>query len=146
MLNFTEYYSLRDNGFEYVSSLSLYNICITLDAFPGISTLSFLNSYSQQKYPIIAMSLYDLDSIFYLFQPEQIVEYFKFRVECIKNGIYGISEIYYIGAFLAKVMEGCIKLNKNKIPREYALYADYIIKKVRKNFMHIRMWIVIWRN
>ena len=134
MLNFTEYYSLRDNGFEYVSSLSLYNICITLDAFPGISTLSFLNSYSQQKYPIIAMSLYDLDSIFYLFQPEQIVEYFKFRVECIKNGIYGISEIYYIGAFLAKVMEGCIKLNKNKIPREYALYADYIIKKSKKEF------------
>ena len=75
------------------------------------------------------MSLYDLDIIFYLFQQKHIVEYFKFRMQCIKNGIYGVSEIYYIGAYLAKVMEGSIKLNNNKIPREYALYADYVIKR-----------------
>ena len=100
--------------------------------FPGISTLSYLKSYSEQNLPIIAMSLYDLDIIFYLFQQKHIVEYFKFRVQCIKNGIYGVSEIYYIGAYLAKVMEGSIKLNNNKIPREYALYADYIIKKSKR--------------
>ena len=53
-------------------------------------------------------------------------------MQCIKNGIYGVSEIYYIGAYLAKVMEGSIKLNNNKIPREYALYAYYIIKKSKR--------------
>lgn len=132
MLNSTEYYSLRKRGLGYVKSLNLYNLCITLDAFPGISTLSYLKSYSEQNLPIIAMSLYDLDIIFYLFQQKHIVKYFKFRVQCIKNGIYGVSEIYYIGAYLAKVMEGSIKLNNNKIPREYALYADYIIKKSKR--------------
>lgn len=128
MLNSTEYYSLRKHGLDYVKSLTLYNVCITLDAFPGISTLSYLKTY-QQISPIIAMSLYDLDSIFYLFQPEQIVDYFHFRELCIKNAIYGINEIYYIGAYFAKVMGSGIKLNNNKIPREYALYADYVIKK-----------------
>lgn len=132
MLNSTEYYSLRKRGLGYVKTLNLYNVCITLDAFPGISTLSYLKSYSQQDLPIIAMSLYDLDTIFYLFQQKHIVEYFKFRVRCITNGIYGVSEIYYIGAYLAKVLEGSIKLNNNKIPREYALYADYIIKKSKR--------------
>ena len=129
VLNSTEYYSLRKNGLDYVKSLTLYNVCITLDAFPGISSLSFLKSYSQQASPIIAMSLYDLDIIFYLFQPEQIVDYFQFREQSIRNAIYGISEIYYIGAYFAKVMGYCIKLSNNKIPREYALYSDYIIKK-----------------
>ena len=75
------------------------------------------------------MSLYDLDAIFYLFQPEQIVDYFQFREQCIKNAIYGINEIYYIGAYFTKVMGYSIKLNNNKIPREYALYADYVIKR-----------------
>lgn len=131
MQNANEYYSLRKHGLGYVSSLSLYNVCITLDTFPGISTLSYIKSHSQQSPPIIAMSLYDLDSIVYLFQPEQIVDYFIFREKCIKNAIYGINEIYYIGAYFANIMGYGINFTNNKIPREYALYADYIIKKVR---------------
>ena len=75
------------------------------------------------------MSLYDLDTISYLFQPEQIVDYFIFREKCIKNAIYGINEIYYIGAYFANIMGSGINFTNNKIPREYALYADYIIKK-----------------
>lgn len=129
MQNANEYYSLRKHGLGYVSSLSLYNVCITLDTFPGISTLSYIKSYSQQSSPIIAMSLYDLDTIIYLFQPEQIVDYFIFREKCIKNAIYGINEIYYIGAYFANIMGYGINFINNKIPREYALYADYIIKK-----------------
>ena len=64
-----------------------------------------------------------------MFAWELIVDYFHFRELCIKNAIYGINEIYYIGAYFAKVMGSGIKLNNNKIPREYALYADYVIKK-----------------
>jgi hypothetical protein len=53
--------------------------------------------------------------------------------ELIGNiGLYGKNEVYYIGAYMANTLGEYPKLHNNKIPREYALYADYIIKKSRE--------------
>ena len=45
------------------------------------------------------------------------------------NGIYGLNEIHFIGAFLANIRGEGVKLHDIKICREYAVYADYLIKK-----------------
>lgn len=128
----SKYYTLK-NHFSYAEKLMWCNICVTLDAFPGITSLSYIIQATRNdvEIPVVAMSIYDLDTIFYLFQPDTLVEYIKFRMSCAQIGIYGVSEIYYVGAFMAKVLGVGIKTNQNKICREYALYADYIIKKAK---------------
>lgn len=93
--------------------------------------LSFLRSQGNSDIPLIAMSIYDLDTILYLFQPSVIIDYIRFRAECSRCRIVGLNEVYYIGAFLAKYQDRHVKLQGNKICREYALYADYIIKKAK---------------
>lgn len=128
----SKYYSLKKR-FDYAERLTWYNICVTLDAFPGITSLGYIMQTTQNdaEIPVVAMSIYDLDTIFYLFQPSTIVDYIKFRMSCAQKGIYGVSEIYYIGAFMSNVLGEGIKTYKNRICREYALYADYIIKKAK---------------
>ena len=54
-------------------------------------------------------------------------------MSCAQKGIYGVSEIYYIGAFMSYMLGKGIKTYKNRICREYALYADYIIKKAKSS-------------
>lgn len=127
----SSYYTLKH--FSDAERLTWYNICITLDAFPGIVTLGYLKQVVQDNkdIPIVAMSIYDLDIIFYLFQSERLVDYIKFRTACVQKGIYGVNEIYYIGAFMANVLGEGVKTYKNRICREYAIYADYIIKKAK---------------
>lgn len=127
----SNYYSLKKSDLSFCEKIKFINVCITLDAFPGISSLSYLKNPKNDKIPLIAMSIYDLDMIFYLFQADTIIEYFKFRAACISNGIYGLNEIYYIGAFLAKIRGEGVKLHGIKICREYAIYADYLIKKAQ---------------
>lgn len=130
----SRYYTLKER-FDYAERLRWYNICITLDAFPGITSLSYIIQTTQNgtENPVVAMSVYDLDIIFYLFQPKTLVDYIKFRMSCAQKGIYGVSEIYYIGAFMSNVLGEGIKTYKNRICREYALYADYIIKKAKSS-------------
>lgn len=131
--NASQYYSLNKNGLAFAENLKfMYNICITLDAFPGIATICYLKNFDYKQNPIMAMSLYDLDIVFYLFLPNTIMDYFRFRYQCMLHGIYGINEVYYIGAYMANTLGEYPKLHNNKIPREYALYADYIIKKSRE--------------
>ena len=100
-----------------------------------MTSLSYIIQTTQNdtENPVVAMSVYDLDIIFYLFQPETLVDYIKFRMSCAQKGIYGVSEIYYIGAFMSNVLGKGIKTYKNRICREYALYADYIIKKAKSS-------------
>lgn len=131
--NASQYYSLNKNGLAFAENLKfMYNICITLDAFPGIATICYLKNFDYKQNPIMAMSLYDLDIVFYLFLPNTIMDYFRFRYQCMLHGIYGINEVYYIGAYMANTLGEYPKFHNNKIPREYALYADYIIKKSRE--------------
>lgn len=127
-----QYYTLKKR-FDYAEKLTWYNICVTLDAFPGITSLGHIIQTVQNdaEIPVVAMSVYDLDTIFYLFQPSTLVDYIKFRMSCAQKRIYGVNEIYYIGAFMANVLGEGIKTYKNRICREYALYADYIIKNAK---------------
>ena len=127
----SNYYSLKKNSLSFCENIKFINVCITLDTFPGISSLSYLKNPINGKIPLIAMSIYDLDTIFYLFQADTIIEYFKFRAAYISNGIYGLNEIHYIGAFLANIRGEGVKLHDIKICREYAIYADYLIKKAQ---------------
>lgn len=125
----SDYYSLKKNDLSFCEKIKFINICITLDTFPGITSLSYLRNPINDEIPLIAMSIYDLDTIFYLFQADTIIEYFKFRAAFASNGIYGLNEIHYIGAFLANIRGEGVKLHDIKICREYAIYADYLIKK-----------------
>lgn len=125
----SDYYSLEKNDLSFCENIKFINVCITLDTFPGITSLSYLRNPNTDNIPLIAMSIYDLDTIFYLFQTDRIIEYFKFRAAFASNGIYGLNEIHYIGAFLANIRGEGVKLHDIKICREYAIYADYLIKK-----------------
>lgn len=127
----SEYYSLRKADMTFAENLKLLNVCITLDSFPGMSSLNYLNQPKDSKVPVIAMSVYELDIIFYLFQSDSIMDYFKFRSKCAQYGIYGLNEIYYIGAYISDYLGEGIKLQGNKICREYALYVDYLVKKAK---------------
>lgn len=125
----SEYYSLKKAKLDFTESLQMVPICVTLDSFPGISSLNFINQPKEYSLPLIAMTIYDLDTIFYLFQPETIIDYFIYRAQCAKHNVYGVNEMYYIGAYIAQYHDEGIKLLGNKICREYALYADYVVKK-----------------
>lgn len=75
----SEYYSLKKAKLDFTESLQMVPICVTLDSFPGISSLNFINQPKEYSLPLIAMTIYDLDTIFYLFQPETIIDYFIYR-------------------------------------------------------------------
>lgn len=127
----SEYYSLRKANMTFAENLNLLNVCITLDSFPCMSSLNYLNQPKDSRVPVIAMSVYELDIIFYLFQADSIMDYFKFRSEYALHGIYGLNEIYYIGAYISYNLGEGIKLQGNKICREHALYVDYLVKKAK---------------
>ena len=93
----SEYFSLKKAGLSFTENLQMVPICVTLDSFPGISTLNFINQPKESSLPLIAMTIYDLDTIFYLFQPETIIDYFIYRAQCAKQNVYGVNEMYYIG-------------------------------------------------
>lgn len=71
----SDYYSLKKAKLAFTEGLQKLPVCITLDSFPGISSLNFINQPEDCSLPLIAMSIYDLDALFYLFQPETIIEY-----------------------------------------------------------------------
>ena len=80
------------------------------------------------------MSIYDLDIIFSLMSEEEIIDYICFRSEFAKLKIYGISEVYNLGAYIQDKIYGGIYLQKeNKIAREYAILIDYIVDVSRNN-------------
>lgn len=69
---------------------------------------------------------------------------FKFRSKCAQYGIYGLNEIYYIGAYISDYLGEGIKLQGNKICREYALYVDYLVKKLSTVAIVTKILIVIF--
>ena len=42
----------------FAENLKLLNVCITLDSFPGMSSLNYLNQPKDSKVPVIAKSVY----------------------------------------------------------------------------------------
>lgn len=132
--DYKNFYSLRNKGFNFDDNTKFFNICITLDQYPTISSISLFKSSEIEvsDMPLLAMSIYDLDIIFNLMSKEEIIDYVCFRSELAKLKIYGISEVYYLGAYIHDKIYGGIYLQKeSKIAREYAILIDYIVDLCR---------------
>lgn len=139
LAQYSEFYTLKKiQGLAHVTNL--HNICITLDQYPTISSITYLKSaeIEQDNIPLIAMSTYDLATIVYLFSQKELFDYINFRADCAKNKIYGISEIYFIGAYLSKVIYRHTFLPSTRLERHYAQLVDYVIKIVRKKHIQIQ--------
>lgn len=128
--DYKHFYSLKNIEFDIDENTNYFNICVTLDQYPTISSISLFKSSELEvnDMPLLAMSIYDLDIIFSLLSKEEIIDYICFRSELAKHRIYGISEVYYLGAYIYDKIYGGIYLQKdNKIAREYAILIDYIV-------------------
>ncbi len=130
---YTEFYSLKTiEGIANVKNL--YNICITLDQYPTISSISYLkaNEFMQEDIPLIAMSIYDLETAISLLSQDDFFDYIGFRADCAIRKIYGVSEMSYIGAYLYKRMYDMTYQFPAALGRNYAQYADMIVKAVHE--------------
>ncbi len=127
---YTNYYSLKSKSELFKDITSRYCVCVVLDAYPTLSTLSYMHlcvNYGHNGVAQIPMTAFDLDIAIRFFSPDEFIEYLQFRVECSKKAIYGISEAYYLGAYIYNAIFASIYTETyNKIPREYAIFLDYI--------------------
>ena len=117
-----------------------YNICITTEQYPTISSIEFIKSkeIDINDLPLICMSLYDLEIIFLLFKSNELVDYLKFRSNCARYNVYGLSEVYYIGLFLQCSANRAPYPCNYKIPRIYGIIVDWIIKRIWYDHLLIR--------
>ncbi len=137
--NYTGYYSLKKiQAMSNVSSI--YNICITLDQYPTISSISYIKSaeIEQNQIPLVAMSIYDLDAISLLFSLNDFFDYVRFRTQCSLNKIYGISEMYFIGAYLGYRLFSKTFAPQIQLEHKYAKLADYIVTKCHNDNIKIQ--------
>lgn len=70
-----EYYSLRK--LPRIKATNYYNICITTEQYPTISSIECIKSLElvDEEISLICMSVYDLDILFLLFNENEILEY-----------------------------------------------------------------------
>jgi len=139
--NAQHYYSLKKKNIETNDKTVFINICVTLDQYPTISSISLYKSFEIEKcdIPLLAMSIYDLDLIFELLSDDEILDYFKFRSDCAQSKIYGITEVYYLGAYIHYCIYGQWHAdNSYKIPREYAIFIDYIVETARSRKIQVK--------
>lgn len=144
--DYTSYYSLKKNqGLSNVTSI--YNICITLDQYPTISSISYIKSaeIEQNQIPLIAMSIYDLEIISFLFSLNDFFDYVRFRTECTSNKVYGISEMYFIGAYISNRLYGDTFAPQIQLEHKYAKLADYIVIRCHKENIKIQSIQDIYR-
>ena len=129
--NSQQYYSLRKN-IPNVEDMTLINVCITLDQYPTLSSISWAKSsiVTKDDIPLLAMSIYDLDCLLSLLSMDEFVDYLNFRTKEV-YGIYGINEMYYLGVFLMYYMGKKVHLS-DKIPREYAILVDNVLLKSKR--------------
>lgn len=129
-----QYYSLNKRGINATRESTYFNICVTLDQYPTISSMALYKSYNVEtnNIPFIAMSIYDLELIFSILSTNEIIDYFMFRKECAKNKIYGITEIYHLGAYIIRQLYGELLIDEGyKISNICAMFIDYIVNSSR---------------
>lgn len=127
-----EDYTISSN-IPNLKECNFYNICITTEQYPTISSIEFIKSkeIGKNDLPIICLSLYDLEILFLLFKSHELINYLEFRSNCAKHDIYGLSEVYYIGLFLECSAKSKPYPCNYKIPRIYGVIVDWIIKRIR---------------
>lgn len=136
----SQYYSLKKRGINATGESTFFNICVTLDQYPTISSMTLYKSYNTEtnNIPFMAMSIYDLELILSLLSTIEIIDYFRFRKECAKNKIYGISEVYYLGAYIIERIYGELLINEDyKISRDCAIFIDYIVDSCRYYYIKV---------
>ncbi len=134
--DYTNYISLRDINKRFLCNEKYIIVCITVEIFPTITSYSI--QYSKPDFPMVAMTAYDLDSIFDVLSPNEIYNYFNFRVNCLSRGIFGINEMYYLGAFVISELGFQIRIYDNgMIDQMYAKIADSVMNA--KYFRYARI-------
>ena len=132
---------------KYSVQAPVYHIvCVTGDYYQTITPSSLIHNIKNNGVPpLIAMSLFDLHMITHLFSAQQFVEYIKFREKCCRLFIYAVNEVFFIGKFLflKLVSNEPALLEKEILPREYALLADIIIQEGQK-YGHEKPYLDAW--
>lgn len=137
---YSQYCSLKSIT-QLESVRKYYNFCITLNQYPTLSAIFLYKSYDVEKcdIPLMALSIYDLDAIVSLLPLEYFNDYMIYREEAAMNKIYGINEMYYLGAYMCNIIYDLdIHLQYNSIPREYAIFVDEIFNNVHVENREIR--------
>lgn len=102
---------------------SYYNVCIVLDAFPTISSLVYCFTDRNNKIPLIAMSVFDLDIIISrLGSFNELISYIKFRAKF--SIYYALNEMVYLGAYLDWIKRKQFRYCNNTIDKTYANEID----------------------
>ena len=115
----------------YVAKGDKYHIiCLTSEYFPTLTATVYesLMSNSYETYPLVAMSLYDLETMTYLFDSDELKDYFLFREHCAKLRIYADNDIFYVGKFIALLInpDEPYLFKGEKLPRGYGMIVDCI--------------------
>lgn len=137
-----KYYSLSKVNIGINDKTTFFNICVTLDQYPTISSMCFFKSFEigNSDIPLLAMSIYDLELIFDFLSVDEIIEYLEFRSKCFRNKIYGVSEVYYLGEYIHSLIFGSIYVHQDgyKISKEAAMFVDYIVDLSREKKCDIK--------
>ncbi len=126
--DFKGFISLKEDESFLENIESYIVVCVTTETFPTITLLS--PQLYKLECPFVAMTAYDLDSIFSLFPANTIRQYFLFRTICSDENIFGMNEMYFIGAFIFHVLGFKIIVDaEGVLPKDYAKFADYLINQ-----------------
>lgn len=137
---------------KYTSSINnpLYHIiCITGDYFPTLSSTVYEHQQQNQnpEFPIVAMTMFDLETITYFFEASKLKDYLVFRENCSRLMIYGDNEMYYLGKFIALNTEPDEpELSFGEILyRDYAVLVDYIIQCAKADDISSNAFSYFWK-
>ena len=107
-------------------------ICLTGDYYPTIAPMAYQyqGAHSRNTYPLVAMTMYDLESITYMFRGELLKEYLLYRESCSKHMIYFDNEIILLGKFFKLQFdpEEPQLYIAEKLPRDYGVLMDIYIQ------------------
>ena len=118
----------------YSPECKFHLICVTGDYYPTLNaTACEYQLTTTLQYPIIAMSVYDIECITYLFDSTKTREYLLFREKCTTLKVYADNESLYIGKFIMLEIdpeEPAVERGEH-LPRDYGILMDYFIQCTR---------------
>ncbi len=91
----------------------------------------------QEDIPLIAMSIYDLETAISLLSQNCFFDYIDFRADCAIRRIYGVSEMCYIGAYFYRRMYNMTYQLPPRLDKIYAQFADRIANAVHEENVEI---------
>lgn len=106
-------------------------ICLTSDYYPTITPECLLHQdeVASNEFPLVGMTLLDLQDICNLLDVDAFMKYVNFRERCAVMRVYGDNEMYYLGKFIEQLLVGEKRplIYHQKLPNYYAMLVDSIL-------------------